>query len=77
MARSTSSILSSPRWASRASTRYERSKPKRSPRSSRLLPIRAGWVADAMLWLAVGFTLFTGFQYVVDGRNALRSTGER
>jgi CDP-diacylglycerol---glycerol-3-phosphate 3-phosphatidyltransferase len=37
----------------------------------------AGWVADAMLWLAVGFTLFTGFQYVLDGRNALRSTGER
>jgi CDP-diacylglycerol--glycerol-3-phosphate 3-phosphatidyltransferase len=35
------------------------------------------WVADAMLWLAVGFTLFTGLQYVVDGRAALRSTGER
>ena len=37
----------------------------------------SGWVADAMLWLAVGFTIVTGLQYVVDGRAALRSTGER
>ena len=36
-----------------------------------------GWVADAMLWIAVVFTVVTGLQYVVDGRTALRSTGER
>jgi CDP-diacylglycerol---glycerol-3-phosphate 3-phosphatidyltransferase len=35
------------------------------------------WVADSMLWLAVAFTVFTGLQYVIDGRAALRSTGER
>jgi CDP-diacylglycerol--glycerol-3-phosphate 3-phosphatidyltransferase len=37
----------------------------------------SGWVADAMLWVAVAFTVVTGLQYVVDGRAALRSTGER
>lgn len=35
------------------------------------------WVADTLLWLAVGFTLVSGLQYAIDGRNSLRSTGER
>ena len=35
------------------------------------------WVADSLLWLAVAFTLFTGLQYVMDGRDALRTTGTR
>ncbi len=34
-------------------------------------------VADAMLWLAVGFTLYSAAQYVLDGRAALRTTGTR
>jgi len=35
------------------------------------------WVADTLLWLAVAFTLFSGMQYVIDGRGALRTTGQR
>lgn len=35
------------------------------------------WVADALLWLAVAFTLFSGMQYALDGRKSLRTTGER
>ena len=30
----------------------------------------------AMLWLAVGWTVFTGVQYLLDGQNALSSTGD-
>ncbi len=35
------------------------------------------WVADGLLWLAVVFTLVSGLQYVLDGRDALRVTGQR
>jgi CDP-diacylglycerol--glycerol-3-phosphate 3-phosphatidyltransferase len=35
------------------------------------------WVADAILWLAVVFTIVTGLQYLADGSDALRSTGSR
>lgn len=35
------------------------------------------WVADSLLWAAVAFTVFTGLQYVVDGRSSLRRTGQR
>ena len=35
------------------------------------------WVADVLLWLAVGFTLISGLQYAMDGRNSLRATGAR
>jgi len=35
------------------------------------------WVADSLLWLAVGFTVVSGLQYVLDGRDALRVTGQR
>ncbi len=35
------------------------------------------WVADTALWLAVAFTLVSGLQYALDGRDALRATGER
>ncbi|MEZ5410583.1 MAG: CDP-alcohol phosphatidyltransferase family protein [Acidimicrobiales bacterium] len=35
------------------------------------------WVADGLLWLAVLFTLVSGLQYVLDGRDALRVTGQR
>lgn len=35
------------------------------------------WVADGLLWLAVVFTLVSGLQYVFDGRDALRVTGQR
>ncbi|MGI9597305.1 MAG: CDP-alcohol phosphatidyltransferase family protein, partial [Acidimicrobiales bacterium] len=35
------------------------------------------WVADTLLWLAVAFTLISGLQYAIDGRNSLRTTGER
>ena len=35
----------------------------------------ARWVADALLWLAVVFTLVSGAQYVMDGRRALRTSG--
>lgn len=35
------------------------------------------WIADALLWLAVAFTIFTGLQYVNDGSDALRTTGSR
>ena len=35
------------------------------------------WVADTLLWIAVGFTLFSGLQYALDGRDALRTTGQR
>lgn len=35
------------------------------------------WVADALLWLAVIFTLVSGLQYVLDGRDSLRVTGQR
>lgn len=29
------------------------------------------WVADTLLWLAVAFTLYSGLQYALDGRNSL------
>jgi len=35
------------------------------------------WVADTLLWLAVAFTLYSGLQYGLDGRDALRTTGQR
>ncbi len=35
------------------------------------------WIADALLWVAVAFTLFSGMQYALDGRKSLRTTGER
>jgi CDP-diacylglycerol--glycerol-3-phosphate 3-phosphatidyltransferase len=35
------------------------------------------WVADALLWLAVVFTIVSGLHYVVDGRDVLRTTGQR
>ncbi len=35
------------------------------------------WVADVLLWIAVVFTIVSGLQYAVDGRSALRTTGER
>ncbi len=35
------------------------------------------WVANGLLWLAVVFTLVSGLQYVLDGRDALRETGQR
>ena len=31
---------------------------------------------DAMLWLAVAWTVFTGVQYLIDGQNALSATGD-
>jgi len=34
-------------------------------------------VADALLWLAVVFTVVSGVQYLLDGSNALSTTGER
>jgi phosphatidylglycerophosphate synthase len=37
----------------------------------------APWVADGLLWIAVAFTLYTGIQYALDGRAALRTTGAR
>ena len=30
----------------------------------------------AMLWLAVGWTIFSGVQYLTDGQNAMNTTGE-
>lgn len=30
----------------------------------------------AMLWIAVGWTVFTGVQYLLDGQNALSTTGD-
>ncbi len=35
------------------------------------------WIADGLLWLAVGITLVTAFQYAIDGQASLRSGGER
>jgi CDP-diacylglycerol--glycerol-3-phosphate 3-phosphatidyltransferase len=35
------------------------------------------WVADALLWVAVAFTLYSGLQYALDGRESLRTTGQR
>jgi CDP-diacylglycerol--glycerol-3-phosphate 3-phosphatidyltransferase len=35
------------------------------------------WVADTLLWIAVAFTLVSGLQYALDGRDALRTTGQR
>ena len=35
------------------------------------------WVADVLLWFAVAFTVYSGIQYAMDGRSALRLTGER
>ncbi len=35
------------------------------------------WIADSLLWLAVAFTLYSGLQYAIDGRSALRRTGQR
>lgn len=35
------------------------------------------WVADALLWLALAFTVVSGAQYLLDGRQALRTSGVR
>ncbi|MEZ5340590.1 MAG: hypothetical protein R2706_03830 [Acidimicrobiales bacterium] len=35
------------------------------------------WVADGLLWLAVAFTWWSGIQYLLDGRSALRTNGQR
>ncbi len=35
------------------------------------------WIADWLLWIAVVFTWVSALQYVLDGRSALRTTGER
>ncbi len=35
------------------------------------------WVADILLWVAVAFTVISGLQYLLDGRDALRTTGSR
>lgn len=35
------------------------------------------WVADLFLWLAVAFTVVSGAQYLIDGRQALRTSGAR
>ncbi len=35
------------------------------------------WIADWLLWIAVVFTWVSALQYVLDGRDALRTTGER
>ncbi len=35
------------------------------------------WVADTLLWVAVAFTVYSGAQYLLDGRGALRTTGSR
>lgn len=44
-----------------------------------LCPLLDGhlWVADALLWVAVVFTLGSGLQYMIDGRSALRVDGQR
>lgn len=34
------------------------------------------FVIDAALWIAVGWTVFTGVQYLLDGQNALSRTGD-
>ncbi len=36
-----------------------------------------GWFSTALLWISVVFTVVTGLQYVLDGRDALRTTGAR
>lgn len=33
-------------------------------------------VIDTALWIAVGWTVFTGVQYLLDGQNALSETGD-
>ncbi len=35
------------------------------------------WVADTLLYIAVVFTVVTAAQYLLDGRNAMSTTGER
>jgi CDP-diacylglycerol--glycerol-3-phosphate 3-phosphatidyltransferase len=35
------------------------------------------WIPQAVLWVAVAFTLVSGLQYIMDGRDALRTTGAR
>lgn len=35
------------------------------------------WIAEVILWVAVVFTLVSGAQYMIDGRGALSTTGER
>lgn len=35
------------------------------------------WVADTLLWIAVVFTWYTALQYALDGRGALRDSGQR
>lgn len=47
--------------------------------SAAMFPALSGaeWIADGLLWLAVAFTVVTGAQYVLDGQDALRTTGSR
>ena len=44
-----------------------------------LLPLTVDhpWVATTVLWIAVGLTLFTGAQYLYDGRSAATTLGYR
>lgn len=35
------------------------------------------WVVQVMLWASVALTLWTGAQYILDGRAATRTTGKR
>ncbi|MEM7322722.1 MAG: CDP-alcohol phosphatidyltransferase family protein [Actinomycetota bacterium] len=35
------------------------------------------WVADTLLWASVVFTIYSGLQYAIDGRDSLRTTGQR
>lgn len=37
----------------------------------------AEWIATVLLWIAVVFTIVTGLQYVLDGRDSLRTGGSR
>lgn len=47
--------------------------------SAAMFPLLDGalWIADALIWLAVVFTWVSAAQYVLDGRDALRTDGQR
>ena len=44
-----------------------------------LLPLTVDhpFLASTALWLAVGLTLFSGAQYLIDGRSAATTLGQR